>query len=359
MWFPVSVFSSSILFDYCKAFLRSQRSRGVKIKYYSIMAEVKKVCTSKKIGTHNGTFHCDEVLACYMLKQLPEYSHADIIRTRDPKILEQCDVVVDVSGVYDASKHRYDHHQRSFTGCMQTLTDSQKPWKTKLSSAGLVYLHFGRRVLSQVMQMPEDHQALDKVYDKIYENLIQEVDAIDNGVSQSDEKPRYIITTNLSARVGNLNPKWNDKNMDEEAQFNKALQLVGGEFMDKVLYYKNSWLPARSLVKGAVLHRFEVDESGEIAELAECGCPWKDHLFDLEKELNIECVSVRPQSFENRLGLLEEWRGIRDDALSKLSGIQGCIFVHATGFIGGNQTRKGALEMARKTLQKSREAMET
>ena len=26
-----------------------------------------------KIGTHNGTFHCDEVMACYLLKLLPEY----------------------------------------------------------------------------------------------------------------------------------------------------------------------------------------------------------------------------------------------------------------------------------------------
>ena len=33
-----------------------------------------------KIGTHNGCFHCDEVLACYMLKLLPEYKDAQIIR---------------------------------------------------------------------------------------------------------------------------------------------------------------------------------------------------------------------------------------------------------------------------------------
>ena len=26
-----------------------------------------------KIGTHNGSFHCDEALACYMLKCLPKY----------------------------------------------------------------------------------------------------------------------------------------------------------------------------------------------------------------------------------------------------------------------------------------------
>lgn len=29
--------------------------------------------TAKKIGTHNGSFHCDEVLACFLLRQLPEY----------------------------------------------------------------------------------------------------------------------------------------------------------------------------------------------------------------------------------------------------------------------------------------------
>ncbi|TRY86559.1 hypothetical protein DNTS_018569 [Danionella cerebrum] len=51
------------------------------------------------------------------------------------------------------------------------------------------------------------------------------------------------------------------------------------------------------------------------------------------------------------LSLLEEWRGLRDEALSSTSGIPGCIFVHAGGFIGGNQTRDGALEMARRTLQ--------
>ena len=30
----------------------------------------------KTIGTHGGLFHCDEVLACYMLKVLPEYKDA-------------------------------------------------------------------------------------------------------------------------------------------------------------------------------------------------------------------------------------------------------------------------------------------
>lgn len=74
--------------------------------------EPKKPMVTPKIGTHNGTFHCDEALACLMLKQLPEYKYADIVRTRNPEELSKCDVVVDVGGVYDADKHRYDHHQR-------------------------------------------------------------------------------------------------------------------------------------------------------------------------------------------------------------------------------------------------------
>lgn len=53
----------------------------------------------------------------------------------------------------------------------------------------------------------------------------------------------------------------------------------------------------------------------------------------------------------SRLPLLEEWRGVRDTALSELSGIKDCIFVHTGGFIGGNKNQEGALEMARRTLQ--------
>ncbi|XP_068750590.1 MYG1 exonuclease-like isoform X1 [Montipora capricornis] len=330
--------------------------------------EAKKQLVSPKIGTHNGTFHCDEVLACFMLKQLPEYKHADVVRTRNPEELSKCDVVVDVGGIYDADTHRYDHHQWSFTGCMKTLGQN-KSWTTKLSSAGLVYLHFGHRVIAQILNTQVDDAITNEIYDKVYENFIQEIDAIDNGISQSDGQPRYRITTNLSSRVSHLNPRWNDPSPDPEKQFYVAMALVGGELLERVSFYRDAWLPARSLIKNAISKRKEVDPSGEIIEFEEGGFPWKEHLFELEKDLNIDvpikfviytdqnnkwrvqCVPVRPDSFENRLSLLEGWRGIRDEHLSKLTGINGCIFVHASGFIGGNETRDGALSMARKTLQ--------
>lgn len=64
----------------------------------------------------------------------------------------------------------------------------------------------------------------------------------------------------------------------------------------------------------------------------------------------VQCVPEAPDSFISRKPLPEPWRGIRDEELSKLSGIAGCIFVHQSGFIGGNTTREGALEMAHKAL---------
>jgi len=49
----------------------------------------------------------------------------------------------------------------------------------------------------------------------------------------------------------------------------------------------------------------------------------------------IQAVPVSPESFESRKALPEAWRGLRDDELSKATGIEGGIFVHASGFIGG------------------------
>ena len=46
-----------------------------------------------------------------------------------------------------------------------------------------------------------------------------------------------------------------------------------------------------------------------------------------------------------------EWRGLENEKLSKVSGIPGCVYVHGYGYIGGNHTYEGALAMAKKALQ--------
>lgn len=138
----------------------------------------------KKIGTHDGKFHCDEVLACYMLKQLPEYQNSKIIRSRTPTVLDKCDIVVDVGGIFDPEKNRFDHHQRSFEHSMNSLNKEFK-WITKLSSAGLIYLHFGKRVLAELISPKElDESIMNVMYYMMYENFVEEIDAVDNGIDQ-------------------------------------------------------------------------------------------------------------------------------------------------------------------------------
>ncbi len=66
-----------------------------------------------------------------------------------------------------------------------------KKWGIKLSSAGLVYLHFGKDILSQLMKINKDDSTVDLIYAKVYENFVQEIDAIDNGVDQFEGEPRY------------------------------------------------------------------------------------------------------------------------------------------------------------------------
>lgn len=168
-----------------------------------------------KIGTHNGQFHCDEVLACFMLKQLPLYKESPIVRSRDPVELEKCDIVVDVGGVYDVAKNRFDHHQKTFNETFSSI-DNSKPWKIKLSSAGLVYVHFGRKIITEILKKYSitDESLVEILYDKMYESFVREIDAIDNGIEIADNR-RYDITSNLSSRVSYFNPPWNEENPDE------------------------------------------------------------------------------------------------------------------------------------------------
>lgn len=320
---------------------------------------------AKKIGTHNGKFHCDEVLACFLLKKLPEYVYSEIVRTRDQTVLDTCDVVVDVGGVYDPKINRFDHHQREFSETMNSLNPA-KPWKIKLSSAGLVYHHFGDRVLRSLLGPSHEQEVMTKLYDYIYENFIQEIDAIDNGVKMFDGEPKYTIHTGLSSRISHLNPAWNNKEpYDSLKLFHSAMDLVGREFIDRVQYFIKSWWPARKVVVDAVAKRLSVHSSGEIIELEQC-CPWSAHLKSIEEENDLvgvikfvlfkdDCwrimgVPESPGSFICRLFLLEKWCGLHGDELSSASGIDGCVFVHSQGFIGGNKTREGALAMAAKTL---------
>lgn len=102
--------------------------------------------------------------------------------------MKTCDIVVDVGGEYNPSAMRFDHHQRSFQESMSTTVEGTQ-WKTRLSSAGLVYAHFGKAVIAQIMGKKTDDEAVHQIYNKMYENFIEEIDAYDNGISTCNCQP--------------------------------------------------------------------------------------------------------------------------------------------------------------------------
>jgi len=336
--------------------------------------------SEKVIGTHSGTFQADEAMGCFLLRQLPEYRLSKIVRSRDPKVLETCDIVIDVGGVYDHGKKRYDHHQRGYderfdAGKQEGSSSASGAGRcTKLSASGLVYRHYGKEVIkAHYPNLSDDHLGL--VHLKLYNRLLEALDAIDTGVEMSSTGEQvYSDTTGLSSRVGRMNPRWNEidengKTPDPDERFAVAANLCGMDFLSVMTSIVESDLPAREVVEKAVVRRREVDPSGQIICFPNGGLPWKGHLYELEKlhgvdplikfvlyedqsgMWRVQAVTVEGTAFENRLGLPEKWRGVRDGDLEDLTGIKGSRFVHAAGFIGGNDRYEGALEMARAALQ--------
>ncbi|KAF1940191.1 MYG1 protein-like protein [Clathrospora elynae] len=337
------------------------------------------------IGTHNGHFHADEALAVSMLRLLPSYLDSQLVRTRDPAVLSTCHTVVDVGGEYEDSNRRYDHHQRGF----ETVFPGHH---TKLSSAGLVYMHFGKDIITTLtgLQGPD----CDLLYEKIYTDFIEAFDANDNGINvlapkdlekaglekKFEDRGFSIASVVNRYNYGGKSATADDtktpeaKQADEDMRFLRASQFVGEQFLYELTNRAEAWLPARHQVKQAYDARLQYDSQGRILVLHD-GMPWADHLYNFEKETQqpqgvaphvlyvlfpedkpegkwrIRAVSKENGGFENRKDLPDAWKGVRDEQLDQVSGIPGCVFVHAAGFIGGNKSFDGALAMAKKALE--------
>lgn len=65
-------------------------------------------------------------------------------------------------------------------------------FNTKLSSAGLIYAHYGKNVIRTLVGQTHDDLVIDILFKKAYEEFVESIDAIDNGIAQFDGEPRFI-----------------------------------------------------------------------------------------------------------------------------------------------------------------------
>ena len=298
------------------------------------------------ITTHDGTFHLDEILAicirwiCDGTEEPPE-----IIRTR--KATEFQGMVVDVGGVYDHHKNRFDHHQPSF------VTTFPERF-IKLSSAGLVYLHYGIPLIYSVAMLGDytfTEEEIQEMWFFMYDEYIAPVDLRDNGFMVLEEgrmiqqKATAVSVNDLASIVARCNMSKRPTYTAVWDGFRTALHLVYDDlfaytyqlvtkFAEKK--YILSMLLQRSEPHILLLDRF-IASFDAIVDYNDSVLPEHRVLYVItpseKSEWYSKGVPIRKGSFEIMKSFPQEWRGLRDEALDEMMGIQGGIFCHANGFL--------------------------
>ena len=215
-------------------------------------------------------------------------------------------MAVGTGGAYNPTENRYDPNGRGFHETMKSLAGLKS--EIKVSSAGLIYHHFGKEVIQRLTGLSSPCWELKKIYDQLYQNLIEEVDRHNNDIGGTrmpsaltehfdnidDVKIARDSTTSLCSRVEYMNVRWYDENKSNlnvpeqiNKRFHAAMQLCGDEFLRQLTYLKDVWLPGYVAVKEAVQKRHVVRPSVAVIRFLHPSCLLEEHLFNVEAELGI------------------------------------------------------------------------
>ncbi len=283
----------------------------------------------RSFGTHDGSFHADEVSACALLLLFKRIDRDKIVRSRDPLLLAQCEYVCDVGGVYDPHIKRFDHHQLAYEG--------------EISSAGMIWLYL------------KNEGDVDKeCYDFFNRSLIWGVDAHDTGRAHPEAG-----SATFSHIIANFVPPMQDV---PESEQNKAFF----EALDFALGHLRRLLERFQYIRACKKIVKECMSEKEPFLIFDKAIPWLESFFDLGGESHPALFVVMPSNgqwklraippslderMQMRKPLPAAWAGLRDEELKKLTGIDGAIFCHKGRFISIWKTKEDALKALEKVLK--------
>ncbi|MDE3055324.1 MAG: MYG1 family protein [Verrucomicrobiota bacterium] len=284
----------------------------------------------RSFGTHDGSFHADEVTACSLLLLFNLIDKDKVVRTRDQKILAGRDFVCDVGGLYDPRQHRFDHHQVEYQG--------------PLSSAGMVLLYL------------EEHGVIAKeLYEHYNQSLVLGIDAHDNGRSSCEEG-----VTSFSQVISNFLPiEYEVSSQEMDSAFFAAVDFVV-RYLDRM---QNRFFYTR---RCADVVREAMAKAREVLYF-ESSIPWMDSFFDFGGEVHPAQFVIMPagehwklraippsrgERMKVRRPLPEEWAGLHEEELQEISGIAGAIFCHKGRFISIWKTKEDAIKALHKVMQR-------
>ncbi|OKZ75332.1 MAG: hypothetical protein BHW00_01880 [Clostridium sp. 26_22] len=282
--------------------------------------------------THNGTFHCDEVFSTIMFsKLLPEVI---VCRTSDLEKANSDQYIYDVGG------GELDHHQFGGNG--------ERDNGVKYSSCGLVWKKFGKEIIKKYTE-----KDIDEIWKMIDKNLIQCIDAGDNG-QIPDINVDYRLVQ-VASIISEFNPNW-DEDIDPDVKFEEAVKLAETVF-DNSMKSSISKMRAKSKVDMAI------NDSKDGIMTLEKFLPWKEFLLESDSSkaklinfvifpsnrggYNIYTVPEKLGSFTSRKLFPKEWAGLKDKELQKVTTVETARFCHNKCFICAVDTKDDALKLAK------------
>lgn len=291
------------------------------------------------IGTHDGKFHADEVMACAITSLL--FEKVEIIRSRNEDELKNADIVFDV-GQNDMVKV-FNHHD----GAWKEFRPNGIPF----ASAGSAWQLFGNEILKS---MNVENQICQNIFNRI-DKIMTEIDAIDTGIDIN-------LKFGISPVISSFMPI-NGTNDEIETAFNEAVDFTKS--------YITREIKAFQYLELSKFQAWEVlKHNQEIAIFDEANLAWRDCINEhWEETSNVKLIvypdisgAWRVQSapgentmqggngFAIRCKAPEEWLG-KNDIVETQFKIQFC---HKLGFIGGAVTKYDAIRMAQTWIQRSK-----
>ena len=268
--------------------------------------------------THSGTFHADDVFSTAFLDlYLGDIKVFRTVNVDTNKVTNQL--------VYDIGRGKFDHHQND-----AQRRENNIPY----CSLGLLWKEYGRDFLTK-----RGITLVDRVWELIDKDLIEGIDADDNGVFPKVEAPFKVKM--VPGIIKSFNPSY-QMSQDESTQFEKACILA-----KSILEEEIAFINGKALAEEQILDLLDdIDENAKYLVLPTF-LPYEETILGEEKANNIlfvaypsnrggYAIKTVPKSTEdksNRMDFPEEWAGLENEELENVSGIKGLTFCHATRFL--------------------------
>lgn len=304
----------------------------------------------KKLVTHNQGFHADDVVAYAILKEVltKRGDTWNLVRTRDAELIKSADIVFDIGEEYDASRNRYDHHQRGRAGARAN--------GILYASVGLIWKHFGRELC------PDKN-----TWEAVDRNVIQEFDAADNGQKYVGELlfPDSGFTS-LTIHIAHFEPTMFEKKTPEVLAecFEEASEFARG-IITRAIHneaaLQKAFAEATEVYKNSKNKKILVFKKNYDRATWRLMTQYPEPVFiiyrnekgDRDDDWRAEAVPVSMRNPASRKYAPESWRGLPEESaeLRAVTGVSDARFCHPSGFLFGAKSFEGVMELAQKALE--------